>query len=56
MASKKSGSNPDDWLTGNLNKELTKYRHKHFNFSSRRGIGYSPRLVDGQRKRFIYDA
>ena len=57
IGGKPTKSHPNDWLEdGELNTELKKYRHKHFNFSSRRGIGFSPRFVDGLRKRFIYDA
>ena len=51
----KNKSSPDDWLN-DRSLELKELRNKHLNFSARVGIGYSPRLIDGKRKRFIYDA
>jgi len=48
-----SNSKPEDWLDDLSLKEI---RHKHFNFSARVGIGYAPRIKDGKRTRFIYDA
>ncbi|PKF60331.1 hypothetical protein CW745_15410 [Psychromonas sp. psych-6C06] len=58
VGKKPSDSKAEDWIAEGdaLNDFLKDYRHKHLNFSARRGIGYSPRIKDGKRTRFIYDA
>jgi len=53
-------SKAEDWV--GENQELNNYiiknkiRHNHFNFSSKPGAGYSPRIKNYKRVRNIYDA
>lgn len=46
-------SKPEDWLNDESIKSI---RHRHFNFSSKVGAGYSPRIVNGIRTRYIVHA
>ncbi len=48
-----SRSKPEDWLNDESIKPI---RHRHFNFSSKVGAGYSPRIVNGIRTRYIVHA
>jgi len=62
MADKKGNgvSKAEDWIGENkiLNKYIisNKIRHNHFNFSSKEDAGYSPRLKNGKRTRYVYKA
>jgi len=51
-------SKAKDWLGQDeeLNKYLidNKFRHNHFNFSSKESAGYSPRFRNGKRTRYVY--
>ena len=53
-------SKAEDWIGDNqpLNKFLIdrKIRHDHFNFSSHPGWGYTPRIKNGKRRRYVYKA
>jgi Uncharacterized alpha/beta hydrolase domain (DUF2235) len=51
--SKTTTSSPAYWLT---DPAMNPIRKKHFNFSSKTGMGYSPRFVDGKRSRYEVDA
>jgi len=53
-------SKAEDWLSENSswNKFIitNKIRNKHFNFSAHPGWGYSPRIKNGNRTRYVYKA
>jgi len=53
-------SKAKDWLNENTrwNQFIVKnrIRNKHFNFSAHPGIGYSPRIKNGNRTRYVYKA
>ena len=64
IASNKN-SKAKDWIDDNtaLNTaKLKAIRHRHFHFSSKPGMGYSPRFIFDhiankyRRRRFVYDA
>ena len=65
MASHKTNSRPGHWIDDNAplnNAALKQIRNKHFHFSSKPGIGYSPRFEwddaarKFRRKRYYYNA
>ncbi len=43
-------SKPEDWLQDETIKPI---RHRHFNFFSKVGLGYGPRIINGIRTRYI---
>ena len=58
-------SKAEDWIAENEprnNSQLKRIRHKHFHFSAKPGVGYSPRFVWDEtawkfrRERYIYEA
>uniref|UniRef100_UPI000CA746EE phospholipase effector Tle1 domain-containing protein n=1 Tax=Psychromonas sp. Urea-02u-13 TaxID=2058326 RepID=UPI000CA746EE len=58
IGKKPANSKAEDWIGEGeeLNNFLKNYRNKHLNFSASKGPGYAPKIEDGKRTRFIYDA
>jgi hypothetical protein len=56
LKKKPTGSAATDWLTGDNNKYLQPIRHEHLNFSAKCKLGFSPRIIDGKRVRYIFNA